>query len=339
MELLYTGAKIPMVRAGVCLQAHVGLPPGKVLALRVEDVDVTRDIGRVRARLPDRDGKRVTLSYSLPPVACRALSAWVSKRRRQGGPKALLFPKRGDPKRPTSSINRAIAREAARLKVAAPTMQQIRRLSQVALRELRASRAQVRGSARGPKARRAPTRTATLTQQRDGWAFQQGAAAQPLPLRAPARCRANQPERGRRRDRHKAPEEHPEAPLTRGRLPPERPVVRPWEPPWEPPPLPPLPPLSPEEEAVCGKYYYPATTDLPGDQAEDLALVRQEAVREAAAPPSRQRPAMGGDGLTGLGVAATFVAGVFVGAAFKEQIEGGVARVVEGLRGPFGRGS
>ena len=178
------------VRAGVALQGHVGARTRRVLALRVDQVDL--DAGLVTMRIPGRGGP-VEMVYALPRDAIRAIRPWLRHRAR-AGPRALLFPKRGQPGRPTASLNRAIAREARKLGLEPTTMAAIRRWGQVGLRGVGAVRAQVRGSARRP-ARNLRLSDAELDRQRAGWAFEMGTAPQQAPARAPRRCRADQPER------------------------------------------------------------------------------------------------------------------------------------------------
>ena len=322
VELL-TRKATPRVRAAVCLQAHLGLTPGRVLELRVDDLHLDPHEGTLRARVLGRDGRVVEQRFSLPPDACRAVSPWARAQRRKGH-NAPLFPQRGAPKRSTASINRAIAREAARLIVEAPTMASIRRLAQVALRDLGASRAQVRGSARGPEVQRALSRAASLARQRSRWAFQQGAAPQHLPLRAPARCPVNEPERGRRRVMRRMGVGHSDTPLSR----------RPPEPAQPRPTLPALPPLEPHDNEFYGEFYH-LTSTRPGPRLGTGSLPRtMNATPPPARPSSPSRPMQfsqtSGDlGLTVAGVVATFAGGIVVGCALKDEIEGGVQRVVD----------
>lgn len=189
LELLLARAT-PRVRAALAIQAHVGASPGRVLALRVRDVEVTR--GTVWVRLPGPDERLIREPFVLPPDAMRAVRPWLRKRARLG-PDALLFPRRGDPSRPTKSISKAIRREAERLGVGAVTLQSVRRLAQVGLREMGGTRAQVRGSRR-VRPRRSQAHPRRLERQRRGWGFQLGAGRGRLPQRAPRSCDADQPE-------------------------------------------------------------------------------------------------------------------------------------------------
>ncbi len=208
VELLMAHAA-PRVRAAVVLQAHIGASPGRVLALRVRDVAASN--GVVRVWVPDSGDSLRPVPYALPADAVRALRPWLSCRAPLGLD-ALLFPMRGAPTHPTRSIGKALKREAERLGLSPVTMQEIQRLARVGLRDMGATRAQVRGSKRvrpsgkGPSAKR-------LARQRMGWAFQRGSGS--LPVRAPWRCGADEPERGRRR-RRLARATWPATPVVRG---------------------------------------------------------------------------------------------------------------------------
>ena len=206
-----TGTAHLRVRAAVALQAHVGATPGRVLALRIGDIDL--DGGVVHVRVPGRV-QRQPVPFPLPPDAVRALRPWW-RRLRHRGPDAPLFPQRGHSSRPTRSINRAIRREARRLGVARTTMAEIRRLAQAGLRGVGAQRAQVRGSARRPPRGR-PLTTRELGRQRAAWTWQLGAEERQVPQRAPRRCHADEPERRKRRvpRRRRGPELGP-TPLRR----------------------------------------------------------------------------------------------------------------------------
>ena len=166
------------VRAAVALQAHLGARPGVVLALRVHDIDL--EAGWVEVRIPGRRGL-VRVVYALPRDVVAAIRPWWGRRSTQG-PTALLFPQRGNLRRPLTCINRALAREARRLRVPRTTMAQLRRLAQAGLRGVGAVRAQVRGSARRPSLGRGQTRS-ELSRQRWAWGWQEGVEEQRVPVR------------------------------------------------------------------------------------------------------------------------------------------------------------
>lgn len=195
VEALMADTKDPRVRCAVALQAHVGARPGRVLALRVRDIDLRE--GVVRVAIPGPDERLVQERYALPPAALAAVLPWLGRRRRAGGQDALLFPIRGDASRPTTSLSKAIRRETDRIGLPPLTLQAIRRLAQAVLRGLRGTRAQVRGSRRvrptGPRGWEQ-----RLTAQARRW--REGRARR-LPLRAPRACGADEPELQPRRRR------------------------------------------------------------------------------------------------------------------------------------------
>ena len=188
------------IRAALALQLHVGLTPGRVLQLRVGDVDLANRYVSVWVR--DARGERVRVSYPLPFDAARAIRPWHTEARADRGKQGRLFPKRGAPKQATVSINRAIARAAVARKVQPVTMAGVRRIAQASLRDLGATRAQVRGSVRArgrTTARRSwrprpEHRGSSLAEMRGGWPLQYGGSATPGPQRAPARCKWNERE-------------------------------------------------------------------------------------------------------------------------------------------------
>ncbi len=219
VELLMARAEL-RVRAAVVLQAHIGASPGRVLALRVGDV-LASD-GVVRVWVPDSGDRLRPVFYALPADAVRALRPWL-QRRAPLGPDALLFPTRGAPTRPTRSIGKALKREAERLGLSPVTMQEIQRLARVGLRDMGGTRAQVRGSKRvRPSERGASARR--LARQRKGWAFQRGTGPGVVPVRAPRRCGADQPEKGRGRGR-RVDGQWPVTPVVRGGVEPVAPEV------------------------------------------------------------------------------------------------------------------
>ncbi len=209
VELMMWNAS-PRVRAALALQAHMGVSPGRVLGLRVCDVDVIT--GEVRVDIPGRCGPEQAC-YAIPVDALGAVKPWLRKRRRHGS-RALLFPQRGCPERLTRSLNRAIRRDADALEVPAPTMQQVRRLAQTGLRHLGATRAQVRGSARRAAVGRS-VGDRELRRQQHEWTFQIGAGDLPPSRRAPRSCASDEPELGRPQRRRPRTDIRPDAPFRR----------------------------------------------------------------------------------------------------------------------------
>jgi integrase len=196
-------------RAITALQMHVGASCGQVLALRVRDVDLAQGVVWCTPR-----GGGARLPYALPSDAVRAIVPW-RRRRARLGPDALLFPQRGAPRRPTRSVNRALGREARRLGLEPTTLAAIRRFAQAGLRGVDAVRAQVRGSAASPTRGRGID-AGELDRQRRAWTWQLGAEERRVPLRAPRRCRADEPERKRRwRPRWRPDAAYPPTPLDR----------------------------------------------------------------------------------------------------------------------------
>jgi len=190
LEILIARAR-PRVRAALALQAHIGATPTRVLSLRVRDIQFGSGIALVS--VPGHGGGAARVPYAIPPDAMKAITPWLRRRARHG-PDAFLFPMRGDSSRPTRSINRAIRREERLLGNRAPTMQEVRRLTQAGLRDIYATRAQVRGSARRRKTGRYRLTRKRLERQRERWLFQLGAADRPVTLRAPRRCASDEPE-------------------------------------------------------------------------------------------------------------------------------------------------
>lgn len=197
VEALMSDAQDLRVRCAVTLQAHVGASPGRVLALRVGDVDVRR--GVVWVGVPGLDEQVVREPYALPADAAQAVLPWLLRRAGRGGDSALLFPQRGDARRPTRSISRALRRAAEQFGGEPVTLQEVRRLAQGCLRRMGGTRAQVRGSRR-VRPRRSPESGRRLDRQRRSWRALP-AGGRRLALRAPRRCGADEPElrrRGRR---------------------------------------------------------------------------------------------------------------------------------------------
>ena len=207
VEGLMSDSQDMRVRCAVTLQAHVGAATGRVLGLRVGDIE--RERGRVWVRIPGPDGRLVREPWVLPADAMSAVWPWHRHRSRLGAD-ALLFPMRGDPRRPTKSINRAIRRQTDRMGLEPVTMQSVRRLAQLTLRGLGATRAQVRGSRRVRPARR-PGADRRLARQRRRW-MSLDEVPQRLPLRAPRGCAADEPELRRRR---RVPVRWPSTPVVR----------------------------------------------------------------------------------------------------------------------------
>ena len=183
------------VRAALELQLHVSARPGRVLALRVGDVNLGEGVVTVRVR--NRAGRASTLRYPLTPRAVLALSPWHRARRKKAGDDGLLFPMRGQPHRPTRSLNRAIQRAAERKGWAPVTMAAVRLRAQAGLRAASAPRGMVRGTGGVDLA----VQERVLGRLRAAWKDSYGTPQEHVPQRAPASCAANQPEVGRPRRR------------------------------------------------------------------------------------------------------------------------------------------
>jgi integrase len=199
LELLIESGP-PRIRAALVLQLHVAARPGRVLALRVGDVSLGEGVVTVRVR--DRAGRASTLRYPLTPQAVRALRPWHRVRRRKAGDNGLLFPMRGQSHRPTRSLNRAIRRAAATKGGAPVTMAAVRLRAQAALRAASAPRGMVRGTGGVDPA----LQTRIHGRLQAAWEESYGTPREHVPLRAPARCKPNQPEVGRRPKRRERPD-------------------------------------------------------------------------------------------------------------------------------------
>jgi len=209
IEALMSDSADLRVRCAIALQAHVGATPGRVLAVRACDIDVHR--GVVWMVVPGPDERSSRQPYALPSDAIQAVLPWMHRRQAKAGASAMLFPMRGKPSRPTTSISKAIRRAADALGIEFVTMQMVRRVAQARLRRMGGTRAQVRGSRR-VRPRAAPRSSKRLTLQRRLWRTMTGADHR-LPLRAPRACDADQPElRSRRRA---APGSWPSTPVLR----------------------------------------------------------------------------------------------------------------------------
>ncbi len=172
--------------AALMVQRFVGMRPGRVLALSVDDVDEANHV----VRFPARTGGPA-LSFVLPPGAWGWLRARLQEVAHRG-PTALLFPQRGRARTPRRSISRALTRFCERRGVSRLTMAAVRRRAQADLRAAGACRAQVRG--RGGRRLQVGQLAAALERVRFSWTNPVGDRTRPVSRRAPRRCPPGWPE-------------------------------------------------------------------------------------------------------------------------------------------------
>ena len=185
----------PRIQAALILQLHVAARPGRVLALTVGDVDLTAGVVTVRVR--SRAGGTSALRYPLTQRAVVGIQPWHEMRREEAGDGGLLFPMRGEPKRPTPSLSGAIRRAAAEQGCAPVTMAAVRLRAQAGLRAARAPRGMVRGTGGVAPA----LQVAHQPIIESDWGPPDGTPREHVPLRAPPQCQPHQPEVGRERER------------------------------------------------------------------------------------------------------------------------------------------
>ena len=322
IERLVADAADLQVRAAVALQLHIGASPGRTLAVRVRDVDL--DAGTVRVPVPGRGG-RVWVTWALPPDAAAAIRPWWQRMRRRRGPGAPLFPRRGRPDRPTRSVTAALRRAARALGEAPTTLQAIRRHAQAGLRAVGAVRAQVRGSARRPVRGQGVT-AVELGRQRNAWGAQRGEPERRVPLRAPRRCHADEPERARRRRWRWAKARVPRTPLRR------------WEGRWRPPEESPDGHAAGSRAGAGGRHDQPTPTSPPlPDFVRRPPTPNTLVLRQPVPGPPRVQDLLGA-GVVGaaLGAAAGLAAPERTGEAlqFGAQVLAAVAQdLVSGRQG------
>jgi hypothetical protein len=190
----------PRIQAALILQLHVAARPGRVLALTVGDVNLTA--GAVTVRVRSRAGGTSTLRYPLTQRAVAGIRPWHEMRLEEAGDGGLLFPMRGEPKRPTPSLRRAIRRAAAEQGCAPVTMAAVRLRAQAGLRSAMAPRGMVRGTggvALALQVAHQPNSESDWGQSYSGPS--DGAPPEYVPLRAPPQCQPHEPEVGRGRER------------------------------------------------------------------------------------------------------------------------------------------